>query len=147
MGKQWKQWHILFSWAPKSLQMVTDCRHEVKIHFLLRRKTMTNKKTKLRVGEMFPVCTLEWLTQSESIKINAYFVSIAVICEGLYNFYYQASVGIGHYTRIRVSLLCKLLLSEVEDYSDRQFSNPSIMLFAWLFYVIYLFICLICAQK
>ena len=23
MGKQWKQWHILFSWAPKSLQMVT----------------------------------------------------------------------------------------------------------------------------
>ena len=23
MGKQWKQWEILFSWAPKSLQMVT----------------------------------------------------------------------------------------------------------------------------
>ena len=23
MGKQWKQWQILFSWAPKSLQMVT----------------------------------------------------------------------------------------------------------------------------
>ena len=23
MGKKWKQWHILFSWAPKSLQMVT----------------------------------------------------------------------------------------------------------------------------
>ena len=23
MGKQWKQWDILFSWAPKSLQMVT----------------------------------------------------------------------------------------------------------------------------
>ena len=22
-GKQWKQWEILFSWAPKSLQMVT----------------------------------------------------------------------------------------------------------------------------
>ena len=22
-GKQWKQWQILFSWAPKSLQMVT----------------------------------------------------------------------------------------------------------------------------
>ena len=21
MGKQWKQWEILFSWAPKSLQM------------------------------------------------------------------------------------------------------------------------------
>ena len=24
MGKQWKQWHILFSWAAKSLQMVTE---------------------------------------------------------------------------------------------------------------------------
>ena len=23
MGKQWKQWLTLFSWAPKSLQMVT----------------------------------------------------------------------------------------------------------------------------
>ena len=23
MGKQWKQWHTLYSWAPKSLQMVT----------------------------------------------------------------------------------------------------------------------------
>ena len=23
MGKQWRQWHILFSWAPKSLQMAT----------------------------------------------------------------------------------------------------------------------------
>ena len=23
VGKQWKQWQILFSWAPKSLQMVT----------------------------------------------------------------------------------------------------------------------------
>ena len=24
MGKQWKQWETLFSWAPKSLQMVTE---------------------------------------------------------------------------------------------------------------------------
>ena len=23
MGKQWKQWQILFSWVPESLQMVT----------------------------------------------------------------------------------------------------------------------------
>ena len=23
MGRKWKQWQILFSWAPKSLQMVT----------------------------------------------------------------------------------------------------------------------------
>ena len=38
MGKQWKQWHTLFSWAPKSLQMVTaamklkdDCSLEEKL--------------------------------------------------------------------------------------------------------------------
>lgn len=61
--------------------------------------------------------------------INAYFISVAVICEGLYDFYYQTSVGIGHYTRIGVSLLCKLLLSDVEDDSGGQFLNPSIMLF------------------
>jgi len=24
MGKQWKQWQTLFSWAPKALQMVTE---------------------------------------------------------------------------------------------------------------------------
>ena len=24
MGKQWKQWQILFSWAPESLEMVTS---------------------------------------------------------------------------------------------------------------------------
>ena len=29
MGKKWKQWQTLFSWTPKSLQMVT-CSHEIK---------------------------------------------------------------------------------------------------------------------
>ena len=39
-GKKWKQWQILFSWAPKSLQIVTA---GVKFrHLLLGRKTMTN---------------------------------------------------------------------------------------------------------
>ena len=40
MGKQWKQWHILFSWALKSLQMVIAA---MKLKdLLLGRKTMTN---------------------------------------------------------------------------------------------------------
>ena len=39
-GKKWKQWQILFSWAPKSLQIVTA---GVKFrHLLLGRKAMTN---------------------------------------------------------------------------------------------------------
>ena len=40
MGKQWKQWQTLFSWAPKSLQMVTAA---MKLrHLFLGREAMTN---------------------------------------------------------------------------------------------------------
>ena len=48
MGKQWKQWQTLFSWAPKSLQMVTDCSHEIKRRLLLGRKAMTNLESILK---------------------------------------------------------------------------------------------------
>ena len=41
MGKQWKQWQTSFSWAPKSLQMVTAAM-KLKRCFLLGRKAMTN---------------------------------------------------------------------------------------------------------
>ena len=41
MGKQWNQWQILFSWAPKSLQMV-PATHKIKKHLLLGGKVMTN---------------------------------------------------------------------------------------------------------
>ena len=40
MGKQWKQWKTLFSWAPKSLQIVIA--DMIKRHLLLGRKAMTN---------------------------------------------------------------------------------------------------------
>ena len=40
MEKKRKQWQILFSWSPKSLQM--DHSHEIKRHLLLGRKAMTN---------------------------------------------------------------------------------------------------------
>ena len=42
MEKQWKQWQTLFWGAPKLLQMVTDCSHEIKRRLLLGRKVMTN---------------------------------------------------------------------------------------------------------
>ena len=46
MGKQWKQWQTLFSWAPKSLQMVTAV---MKLrHLLLGRKAMTNLDSTLK---------------------------------------------------------------------------------------------------
>ena len=40
-GKKWKQWQTLFSWGPKSLQMVTRAM-EIKRCLLLGRKAMTN---------------------------------------------------------------------------------------------------------
>ena len=46
MGKQWKQWKSLFSWAPKSLQTVTS--HEIKKCLLLGRKAMTNLDSLLK---------------------------------------------------------------------------------------------------
>ena len=46
MRKQWKQWQTLFSWAPKSLQMVTAA---MKLrHLLLGRKAITNLDSLLK---------------------------------------------------------------------------------------------------
>ena len=45
VGKKWKQWQVLFSWAPKSLWTVTvdsDCSNEIKRCLLLGIKAVTN---------------------------------------------------------------------------------------------------------
>ena len=47
MGKQWKQWQTVFSWASKSLQMVTAAM-KFKRCFLLGRKTTTNLESILK---------------------------------------------------------------------------------------------------
>ena len=42
-GKKWKQWQVLYSWAPKSLWMVIAVKlKEIKRRLLLGRKAMTN---------------------------------------------------------------------------------------------------------
>ena len=41
-GKKCKQCQILFSWAPKSLQMVTEAMKLKDTHLLLGRKAVTN---------------------------------------------------------------------------------------------------------
>ena len=43
MGKQWKQWQTLSSWAPDG-----DCSHEIKSCLLLGRKAMTNLDSMLK---------------------------------------------------------------------------------------------------
>ena len=47
MGKQWKQWQILFSWAPK-ITADGDCSQEIKRRLLLGRKVMTNLDNMLK---------------------------------------------------------------------------------------------------
>ena len=47
MGKQWKQWETLFSWAPK-ITADGDCSHEIKRCLLLGRKVMNNLDSTLK---------------------------------------------------------------------------------------------------
>ena len=45
MGKKWKQWQIFFSWAPKSLRMLTAAMKLKNVCSLEEKKTKQNKKT------------------------------------------------------------------------------------------------------
>ena len=59
-GKQWKPWQTLFSWAPKSLQMVIAA---MKLrHVLLGRKVMTNLDSTLKSRD------IAWLTKVCLVK-------------------------------------------------------------------------------
>ena len=87
MGEQWKLWQALFSWTPKSLQMV-DCTHEMKRHLFLGRKAMINPDsilksrdiillTKVHLVEMvFPVvvcgCESWTVKKAEHWRIDAF---------------------------------------------------------------------------
>ena len=69
MGKQWKQWEILFSWAPKSLQLVTAA---MKFrHLLLGRKAMTNLDSILKSRDitlLTKVCIVKAVVSSSSYE-------------------------------------------------------------------------------
>ena len=56
MGKQWKQWQTLFSWAQN------DCSHEIKRRLLLGRKAMTSLDSILESRDV------SWLTKVHLIK-------------------------------------------------------------------------------
>ena len=89
MGKQWKQWQTLFSWAPKSLQIVTATMNEMKRHLLLGRETVTNVDSVLKCRDItlltkvhlvkamvFPVvmygCESWTIKKTECRRINAF---------------------------------------------------------------------------
>ena len=87
-GKKWKQWQILGSWTPKSLQTVTGS-HEIKRCLLLGRKAMTNldsilksrdinllKKVHLVKAMVFPVvmygCESRTTKKAEHWRIDTF---------------------------------------------------------------------------
>ena len=88
MGKQWKQWQALFSWAPKSLQMVIAAM-KLKATLLLGRKALTNlgsilksrditltTKVHLVKAMVFPVvmygCESWTIKKAENQRIDAF---------------------------------------------------------------------------
>ena len=61
MGKQWKQWQTLFSWAPK-ITAGRDCSHEIKRWLLLGRKAVMNLDSILKSRDITlptKVCTVK----------------------------------------------------------------------------------------
>ena len=88
MGKQWKQWQTLFSWAPK-ITADGDCSLEIKRYLLLGRKAMINlgnglksrgitlpTKVYLVNGIVFPVvmygCESWTIKKAEHWRIDAF---------------------------------------------------------------------------
>ena len=66
MGKQWKQWVILFSWASQITED-GDCSHEIKWCLLLGRKAMTNLECILKSRDI-TLLTKVRLCESWTIK-------------------------------------------------------------------------------
>ena len=88
MGKQWKPWQILFSWASK-ITADGDCSHEIKRHLLLGRKSTANlgsilksrditlpAKVHLVKAMVFPVvmygCESWTIKKAESHRVDAF---------------------------------------------------------------------------
>ena len=73
MGKQWKQWQTLFSWAPKSTAD-GNCSHEIKRHLLLGRKVRTNLNSILKSRD------ITFLTKVHLVKAMVFSV-VTYRCE------------------------------------------------------------------
>ena len=65
MGKRWKQWQTLFSWASK-ISAYGDCSHEIKRCLLLGRKTMTNLDSISKSRD------ITWPTKDHLVKVMVF---------------------------------------------------------------------------
>ena len=68
MGKQGKQWQTLFSWAPRSLQMVTAA---IKRHLFLGRKGMINLDSILKSRDII-LLTKVYIIKSMVLPVAMY---------------------------------------------------------------------------
>ena len=68
MRKQWKQWQTLFSWAPKSLQVVTTAMIR-KDTWFLGKKAMTNLVQFSSVAQSCPTLCLDSVLKSRDITL------------------------------------------------------------------------------
>ena len=76
MGKQCKQWHILFSWAPKSLQMVTAFLGRKARQHIKKQRHYFADKIHLVKAMVFPVvmygCESWTIKKAEHQRIDAF---------------------------------------------------------------------------
>ena len=111
MGKQWKQWQTLFSWAPKIIAD-GDCSHEIKSHLLLGRKTMTNLDSILKSWDI-------------SLVTNIYLVKAIVFPVVMYGCESWAIKKAEHWRIDAFELWCWRILLRVSWTARR--SNQSIL--------------------
>ena len=69
MGIKGKQWQILYSWAPKSLD--ADCSHEIKRHLFPGRKPMTNLDSILKSRDI-TLLTKDHIVKAMVFPIDMY---------------------------------------------------------------------------
>jgi len=93
MGKQWKQWQTLFSWAPKSLQMVTAAMKlkdaspwkksydQPRQHVKKQRHYFTNKSHIVK-AMVFPVVMWFWSPSKQSLSLFPLFPHLFAWSDG-----------------------------------------------------------------
>ena len=131
MGKQWKQWQTLFSWAPKSLD--GDGSHEIKRCLLLGRKAMPNldslQKVCLVKAMVFPAvmygCECWTIKKAKHWRIDAFELSIS--CSKLEKDKYRMiSLIYGTYSMTQRNLSTKqiILWSTKQKQAQRHSYSP-----------------------
>ena len=102
MGKQWKQWQTLFSWTPKSLQMVTAARKLKDAHSLEGKLWPAQWKWKCKLPSRVQLCDPRTI-QSMAFSRPGYWSGSLSLLQGIFPTQ-GSNPGLPHCWRI----LCQL---------------------------------------